>query len=164
MMRLKAYSASYTEWVGCCHAVKNHDITFFFGGRGLANGMLAEVGRKIAGVTDAGVEVDLGQPERDITRKLKLSPDARVCDQAFAVQLKVQEFLHDRKLSAVFVSNGWWEKEPGAIVAKAILAILTPPGFRNYLRGYVQFEDVGCYPSWVVQPMEDVTERVAIIE
>ena len=147
MMGLKAYSASYTKWVGCCHAVKIHDITFFFGGRGLPNGMLAEVGRKIAGVTDAGVEVDLGRPERDITRKLKLLPDARACDQSFALQLKVQEFLHYRKVSAVFVSNGRWEKGPGAIVAKkAILAVLTPSDFRDYLRGYVRFENVDFYP------------------
>ena len=72
--------------------------------------MLAERVRKIVGVADSDAELDLGQLKRDITRKLKVSPDLRVCEQAFAVQLKVQEFLHYRKSSAVFVLNGWWAK------------------------------------------------------
>ena len=67
--------------------------------------------RKIAGVADLDAELDLGQLERDITRKLKLSPDVRVCDQAFAVQLKVQEFLHDRKISAVLCRTGGGRKD-----------------------------------------------------
>ena len=68
--------------------------------------MLAEGVRQIAGVADADAEVNIGQLENDITRKLKRLPDVRVCDQAFAVQLKVQAFFHDRTLSAMFLPNG----------------------------------------------------------
>ena len=107
---------------------------FCFDGRGLTEEMLAEGVRKIAGVADSDAELDLGQLVCDTTRKLKLSPDVQVCDQAFAVQLKVQEFLHDRKLSVVFVPNGRWAKGPGTIVARAILAGLTPPDFRDDVR------------------------------
>ena len=56
---------------------------FYFGGRGLTEEMLAERVRKIAVLDDSDAELDLGQLERDITRKLKLSPGVRVCDQAF---------------------------------------------------------------------------------
>ena len=97
--------------------------------------------RKIAGVADSDAELDLEQLEHEITRKNKLSPDLRVCGQAFEVQLKVQEFFHDRKLSTVFVPNGRWGKGPGAIVARAILAGLTPPDFRDDVRRCVQLED-----------------------
>ena len=72
--------------------------------------MLAEGVRKIAGVADSDAALDLEQLERYITRKLRLSPHLRVCEQAFAVQLKVQEILRDRKMSAVFVLNGRWAK------------------------------------------------------
>ena len=72
--------------------------------------MLAEGVRKIAGVADLDAALDLEQLERDITRKLRLSPHLRVCEQAFAVQLKVQEIPRDRKMSAVFVPNGRWAK------------------------------------------------------
>ena len=61
----------------------------YFGGRGLTEEMLAEGVRKVTGVADSDAELDLGQLERDIIRKLNLSPDARVCNQAFTVQLKV---------------------------------------------------------------------------
>ena len=121
--------------------------------------MLAEGVRKIAGVADSDAELDLGQLERDIIRKLKLSPDVRVCDQAFAVQLKVQEFLHDSKLSAVFVPNRRWAKGPGAIVARAILAGLTPPGFCDDVRRCVQFEDASSDPYRVVQLMEEMSPK-----
>ena len=72
--------------------------------------MLAEGVRKTAGVADSDAALDLEQLERDITRKLRLSPHLRVCEQAVAVQLKVQEILRDRKMSAVFVPNGRWAK------------------------------------------------------
>ena len=82
-----------------------------------------------------------------------------MCDQAFAVQLKVQEFLHDRKLSAVFVPNRRWANGPGAIVARrAILAGLTPPGFRDDVRRRVQFEDASD-PYRVVQLMEEMSRK-----
>ena len=51
--------------------------------------MLTEGVRKIAGVDDLDADLDLEQPERDIIRKLKLSPDLRAWEQAFAVELKV---------------------------------------------------------------------------
>ena len=129
---------------------------FYFGGRGLTEEMFAEGVRKIAGV--AG-RLDLGQLERDITRKLKLSPDVRVCEQAFAVQLKVQNYFQNRKLSVVFVPNGRWAKEPGAIVARAILAGLTPPGFRDDVCLRVQFEDASSDPYRVVQLMEEISRK-----
>ena len=72
--------------------------------------MLAKGVRKIAEVADSDAELDLEKLERDITRKLKLSPDLRLCEQAFVVQLQVQEFLHDSKFSAMFVPNGRWAK------------------------------------------------------
>ena len=72
--------------------------------------MLAEGVRKTAGVADSDAALDLEQLERDITRKLRLSPHLRVCEQAFAVHLNVQEILRDRKMSAVFVPNGRWAK------------------------------------------------------
>ena len=114
---------------------------------------------KIAEVADSDAKLDLGQLEHDITRKLKLLPDVRVSDQAFAVQLKVQEFLYDRKLSTVFVPKGWWAKGPGAIVARAIIAGLTSPGFRNYVRRRVQFEDASSDPYRVVQLMEEMLRK-----
>ena len=119
---------------------------FYFGGRRLAEEMLAEGVRKIAGVADSDAELDLGQLKRDITRKLKLSPDVRVCEEASAVQLIVQEFLKDCNLFAVFVPNGRWAKGPSAIVVRAILAGLTPPGFRDDVRRCVQFEDANSDP------------------
>ena len=72
--------------------------------------MLAEGVRKIDGVADSDAALDLEQLERDITRKLRLSPHLRVCEQPFAVQQKLQEILRDRKMSAVFVPNGRWAK------------------------------------------------------
>ena len=80
-------------------------IFLYFGGRGLTEEMLTEGVTKIAGVADWDADLDLEQPERDITRKLKLLPDLRVCEQVFAVERKVQELLQDQKLSAVFVPN-----------------------------------------------------------
>ena len=44
---------------------------FYFGGRELTEKMLADGARKIAGVADVDVELDLGQLECDITPKLK---------------------------------------------------------------------------------------------
>ena len=96
--------------------------------------MLAGGVRKIAGVADSDAELGLGQLEHETTRQFKLSPDLRVCEQAFAVQLNIQEFLSDRKLSVVVVPNGRWAKGPGAIVARAIITGLTPPGFRDDVR------------------------------
>ena len=121
--------------------------------------MLAEGVRKIAGVADSDDDLDLKQLERDINRKLKLSPDLRECEQAVAVQLKVQEFLHDRKLPAVFVPNGRWAKGPGAIVARTILAGLTPPGFCDNVCRRVQFEDAGSDPYRVVQLVEEMSQK-----
>ena len=121
--------------------------------------MLAEGVRKIAGVADSDAELDLGQLEHEITRKFKLSPDSRVCEQAFGVQLKVQKFFHDRKLSAVFVLNGRWAKGPGDIVARAILAGLTPPGFRVDVRRRMQLEDASSNPYRVVQLMEEMSRK-----
>ena len=72
-------------------------LYFYSGDRGLSEEMLAEGVRKIAGAADSDADLDLEQLERDIACKRKLS---------FAVKLKVQAFLHDRNLSAVFVSNG----------------------------------------------------------
>ena len=132
---------------------------FYFGGRGLTEEMLAEGVRKNAGVADSDAELDLERLEHDITRKLKLSSDVRVCDQAFAVQLKVQEFLHDRKLSAVFVPSGRWAKGPGAIVTRVILAGLTSPGFRDDVRRRVQVEDASSDPYRVVQLMEEMSRK-----
>ena len=83
--------------------------------------MLAEGVRKIAGVADSNAELDLEQLERYITLEL-------------AVQLKVQKFLRDRKLSTVFVPNGRCAKGLVAIVARVIIARLTPPGFRDDVR------------------------------
>ena len=80
-----------------------------------------------------------------------------MCEQAVAVQLKVQEFLHDRKLSAVFVPNGRWAKGPGAIVARVVLTGLTPPGFRDDVRRRVQFEDASSDRHRVVQLMEEMS-------
>ena len=108
--------------------------------------MLAEGVRKIAGVADSDADLDLEQLERDITRKLKLLPDLRVCDQVFAVQLKIQEFLHDCKLSAVYVPNGWWAKGPGSIMASVIVAGLKPSGYRDDVRRRVHFEVVSSDP------------------
>ena len=42
--------------------------------------MLAEGVRKIDGVADSDAALDLEQLERDITRKLRLSPHLRVCE------------------------------------------------------------------------------------
>ena len=80
------------------YSQKNAISLFYFDSRGLIEEMLAECVREIAGVAESNAEVDLGQLEHEITRKFKLSLDLRVCKQAFAVQLKVQEFLHDRKI------------------------------------------------------------------
>ena len=128
---------------------------FYCGGRGLTEEMLAEGMRKVPGVADSDAKLDLGQLEHKITRKFKLSPDFRLRKQAFAVQLKVQEFLHDRKLSAVLVPNGRCAKGSGAIVARVISAGLTPPGFRVDVRRRVQFVDassdpyrVECFNDW----------------
>ena len=96
--------------------------------------MLAGGVRKIAGVADSDAELGLGQLEHGTTRQFKLSPDFRVCEQAFAVQLNFQEFLYDRELSAVIVPNGRWAKGPGAIATRAIIRSLTPPGFRDDVR------------------------------
>ena len=133
--------------------------TFFFSGRGLTEEMLAEGVRKIAGLFDSDAEFELEQLERDITRTLKLSPDLRMCEKTFVVQLKVQESLHDRKLSVVFVPNGRWAKEPGAIVAIAILADLTPPDFHDDVRRRVQLEDASSNPYRVVQLMEKMSRK-----
>ena len=87
-----------------------------------------------------------------------------MCNQAFAVLLKVQEFLDDRKLSAVFVPNGRWVKGPGAIVARVILAGMTPPGFCDDVRHRVHFEDAGSDPYRGVQLMEMSQETWAAID
>ena len=139
------------------YSQKDATSLFYFGGRGLTEEMLAEGVRKIAGVADPDAEHDLGQLEHETTRKFKLSPDLRVCEQAFVVQLKLQEFLHDCKLSAVFVPNGRWAKGPGAIVARAILADLTPPGFRDDVRRRVQLEGASSDSYRVVQLMEKMS-------
>ena len=132
---------------------------FYFGRRGLTEEMLAEGVRKVVGVADSDAELYLGHLERDITRKLTLSPHVRMCDQAFAVQLKVQELLHDRNLSTVFVPNGRWVKRWGAIVARAILAGLTPPGFCDDVRRRVQLENARSDPYRVVQLMEEMSRN-----
>ena len=131
----------------------------YFSGRGLTEEMLAEGVRIIAGVADSDAELDLGQLEYEITRKCKRSLDLRVCEQAFAVQLKVQEFLHNRKLSAVFVPNGRWAKGPGTIVARVILAGLTPPGFRDNVRRRMQFKDASSEPYRVLQLTEEMSRK-----
>ena len=154
-VQCKLYKMS--ELLSCSQ--KDAISLLYFGGRGLTEEMLAERVRKIAGVADSDAGLDLGQLERDITRKLKISPDVGVCKQAFAVQLKVQEFLQDRKLSVVFVPNGRWAKGPGAIVARAILAGLTPPGFRDDMCRRVQFEDASSDPYRVVQLMEEMSRK-----
>ena len=82
-----------------------------------------------------------------------------MCGQAFAVQLKVQEFLHDRKLSAMFVPNGGWAKGPGAIVARASSAGLTPPDFRDDVRRCVQLVDASSDPHRAVQLMEEMSRK-----
>ena len=81
-----------------------------------------------------------------------------MCDQAFAVQLAVQEFLHDHRLSAVFVPNGRWVKRPGAIVAR-VISRLTPPRFCDDVVHRVQLEDVGSDPYWVVQLMKEMLQK-----
>ena len=70
--------------------------------------------------------------------------------------VKVQEILHDRKISAVFVFTERWAEGPGAIVACAILSGLTPPGFRVDVRRRVQFEDASSDSYRVVQLMASV--------
>ena len=81
-----------------------------------------------------------------------------MCEQAFAAQLKVQEFLPVRKLFAVFVLSGRWAKGPDAIVARAILVDLTPPGFCDDVRCRVQFEDAN-ESYQVVQLMEEMSRK-----
>ena len=84
-----------------------------------------------------------------------------MCEQAFAVQLKVQEFLHDLKLSAVFVPNGRWAKGPGAIVVRVILAGLTPPCFRDDVHRRVHFKGASRDPYRLVQSRGgDVAEEL----
>ena len=71
--------------------------------------------------------------------------------------VKVQEILHDRKISAVFVFTERWAEGPGAIVACAILSGLTPPGFRVDVRRRVQFEDASSDSYRVVQLMASMS-------
>ena len=47
--------------------------------------------------------------------------------------------------------NGQWAKGPGAIVARAILAGPTPPGFRDDVCRRMQFEDASSDPYGVVR-------------
>ena len=129
----------------------------YFGSRGLTEEMFVEGVRQFAGVADSDAELDLGQLKRDIIRMLNVLPYARVCDQAFTVQVKVQTFLHDWKLSAVFTPNGRWAKGPGATLARAIIAGLTPLGFRDDVRRHVQFQDASGDPHKVVQLMEEMS-------
>ena len=65
------------------------DITLTF--RGLVEEKLAEGARKVVGVAEAEAELDFRQLECITTRKVKLSPDVGLLDQAFGVQLNVQE-------------------------------------------------------------------------
>ena len=129
---------------------------FDFGGREFTDEILAEGARKIARVADADAVLDLRLLEPYITRKLKLSPDGRLCDQSFAVPLNVQEFLHDRKLPSGFVLDGRCAKGPGAIVLRSIFAGLTPPGLCDDVRRRAQFRDAGSNPYRVVQLMEEM--------
>ena len=55
--------------------------------------------------------------------------------------------------------NGRWAKGPGAIVARAILARLTQPGFRDDVRCRVQFEDANSDPYRVVQLMDEISRK-----
>ena len=141
------------------YSQKNTISLFYFGGRGLTKEMLAEGVRNIAGVAGSDADLDLEQLERDITRRLELSSDLRVCEQAFAVQLNAKEILHDCKMFAVFVPSGWWAKGPGAIVAWAILSGLTPPGFRVDVCRRVQFDDANGVSYRVVQLMEEMPRK-----
>ena len=115
--------------------------------------MLVEGVRNIARVADSDADLELKQLERDITHRYKLSSNLRVCEQAFAVPLNVQEILRDCQTFAVFVPNGRCAKGPGAIVAWAISSGLTPPGFRVDVRRRVQFEDASSDSYRVVQLM-----------
>ena len=65
----------------------------YSGGHGLPEEKLAEGEIKIAGLAEADAELDLRQLECVITQTLKLLPDVGLCDQAFGVQLNVQEFF-----------------------------------------------------------------------
>ena len=60
---------------------RGRNITILLSRRRLSEEMLAEGVRKIAGVADPDFELDFGQLEHDITRKLIFSPDVNVCDQ-----------------------------------------------------------------------------------
>ena len=165
MIGLETVQAIQDERAAIVYTSHKDAISLFYsGGCGLTKEILAEGVRKISGVADLNADLDFGQLERDITRKLKLSPDVRVCDQAFAVQPKVQEFFHDRKLSAVFVPNGRWAKRLDAIAARVILAGLTPPGFRDDVGRRVQFEDASSDPYRVVHLMEEMSQWAAIDE
>ena len=64
--------------LSCCQ--KDAISLFYFCDRGLSEEMLTEGERKTAEVADLDPDLDLEQLERDITRKLKLSPNLRVCD------------------------------------------------------------------------------------
>ena len=57
------------------------------------------------------------------------------------------------------MSNGRWTKGPGAIVARAIIAGLTPPGFRDDVRRRVEFDDASNDPYRVVHLMEEMSQR-----
>ena len=145
------------------YSQKNATSLFYFDSRGLTEEMLAECVRKIAGVAESNAELDLGQLEHEITQTFKLSPDLRVGEQAFAVQLKVQEFLYDCKLSVVFVRNGRWAKGSGAIVARAILSDLTPPDFCDDVRRRVQFKDASSDSYRVVHLVEEMSRKKGAI-
>ena len=75
------------------------------------------------------------------------------------MQLKIQKFVYDCKLSAVFVPKGRWAKGPGAIVARANIAGLTPPGFCDDVRRRVQFQDASGDPYRKVQLMEEMSRK-----
>ena len=57
----------------------------------------------------------------------------------------------------MFVSNVRWVKGPGAIVARAIIAGLTPPGFRDDIRRRVQFQDASGDLYRLAQLMEGMS-------
>ena len=79
--------------------------------------------------------------------------------------MKVQEFHHDCKLSAVFLPDRRWEKEPGAIVARAILPVLSPLSFSDGVRCRVQLEDPSSDSYRVAQLTEEMSPKTwAIID
>ena len=55
--------------------------------------------------------------------------------------------------------NGRWAKESGAIVARAVLAGLTPLNFRDHVRCRVQLEDPSSDPYRGLQLTEEMSQN-----